>query len=103
MCYAYLTLLEGLCSLLFLRLHLSLLSMLLESLYPQCFFLLAVNFFGALASFVCGTWMIDASHAPDMTKRFVGYEAQWITFEFSGLFGMAGFVVSSASSSLLLA
>ena len=39
--------------------------------YPKIMFLIACNFFGALGAFTIGSWLIDASHAPNLSRLFV--------------------------------
>ena len=42
-----------------------------HGLYPVIGFLVVVNFFGALGSFIIGSWLIDASHAPNLARTFL--------------------------------
>lgn len=42
-----------------------------HGLYPVIGFLIVVNFFGALGAFIIGSWLIDASHAPNLARTFL--------------------------------
>ena len=39
--------------------------------YPIIGFLIVVNFFGALGAFTIGSWLIDASYAPNLSSLFL--------------------------------
>ena len=42
--------------------------------YPIIGFLIVVNFFGALGAFIIGSWLIDASYAPNLSRLFLMLE-----------------------------